>query len=477
MASAVAELRPHSFSRSTCRPLVTGLAMLSSDLVAIALAWSLAVSGYVATGAKLALSDCFGVITLAILLPAIFANCGFYPGAGIGPVEELRGVIRLTAAAYMSLVLLTFLVQATPYPRTILIFAWILTMLFVLVGRNLVRKAAGSLPWWGCPAVLFGAGPGSSAVLRVLRNDPGIGIRVHVAVDERGSDESFEDLPFVVGLNNIPGLVHQTRIKRAIIAGPVNSVSVAELVRAYGRYFPSLIVCPDIRMPMSLCAEGGGLGGLLVLGVREKLLSRPSRLYKRMVDVILSSVLLALLSPFFLLVACAVITTSEGPVFYGHRRIGRDGKAFKMWKFRTMVANADEVLERHLEQDAQLRMEWGRDHKLRRDPRVTTVGSFMRKCSVDELPQIWNVLRGDMSLIGPRPIVSAEISRYGAEFDVFLRVLPGLTGLWQVSGRNDTTYQERVELDSYYANNWSPWLDLYILSRTLRAVVSGRGAC
>jgi Undecaprenyl-phosphate galactose phosphotransferase WbaP len=451
--------------------------MLSSDLVAIALAWSVAVAGYVATGAKLALSDCFGVAALAILLPAIFANCGFYPGAGIGPVDELRGVIRFTTAAYVSLVLLLFLLQAAPYPRIILIVAWLLTMVFVLAGRNLVRRAAGSLPWWGCPAVLLGAGPGSSAVLRVLRNDPGIGIRVHVAVDERGSDESFEDLPFVVGLNNIPGLVHQTRIKHAIIAGPVSSFSVAELIRAYGRYFPRLIVCPEIRMPRSLRAEGSSLGGLLVLGVRERLLAHPSRLEKRIIDIILSSVLLALLSPAFILIACAVMITSEGPVFYGHRRIGRDGRAFKMWKFRTMVANADKVLEMHLEQDERLRTEWERDHKLRRDPRVTPVGSFLRKCSLDELPQIWNVLRGDMSLVGPRPIVSAEISRYGTEFDVFLRVLPGLTGLWQVSGRNDTTYQERVELDSYYANNWSPWLDLYILSRTLRAVVSGRGAC
>jgi Undecaprenyl-phosphate galactose phosphotransferase WbaP len=477
MASAVAELRPQSVSSSTCRPLVTGLAMLSSDLVAIALAWSIAVAAYMATGAKLALSDCFGVATLAILLPAILASCGFYPGAGIGPVDELRGIVRLTTAAYVSLVLLTFLLQAIPYPRIILILAWLLTMMFVLVGRNLVRKAAGSLPWYGCPAVLLGTGPGSDAVLRVLRNDPGIGIRVHVAVDERGSDVSLEDLPFVVGLNDIPLLVHQTRIRRAIIAGPVNAFSVAELIRVYGRYFHNLIVCPDIRMPLSLCAEGGPLGGLLVLGMRETVLSHPSRLYKKIVDVLLSSALLTLLLPVFILTACAVVTTSKGPIFYGHRRIGRDGKTFKMWKFRTMVANADRVLENHLKQDAQLRMEWERDHKLRRDPRVTPVGSFLRKCSLDELPQIWNVLRGDMSLVGPRPIVSAEISRYGADFDVFLRVLPGLTGLWQVSGRNDTTYQERVELDSYYANNWSPWLDLYVLSRTLRAVVSGRGAC
>jgi Undecaprenyl-phosphate galactose phosphotransferase WbaP len=477
MASAIAEFRPLSLSRSTCRPLVTGLAMLSSDLIAIALAWSVAVAETVATGGRLATAHGFGLATLGILLLPVFALCGLYPGAGIGPVEELRRVIRLTTAAYINLVLLTFLLRTDPYPRMTLVLAWILTITFVLVGRNLVRKVAASLPWWGCPAILLGGGAAACAVLRVLRNHPGIGIRVHVAVDDRGSDGSLQDLPLVVGLGNIPELVQRTKITRAIIAGPMNSFSVAELLRVYGQYFPSLIVCPDMRIPSSLCVEPSSMGGLLTLGMRQKLSSQRSKLYKRTVDVILSFLLAALLMPTFVLIACAVVLTSPGTVLYGHRRIGKDGRVFRMWKFRTMVPNADEVLQRHLEKDAQLRLEWERDHKLRRDPRVTPLGRLLRKCSLDELPQIWNVLLGDMSLVGPRPIVSAEIPKYGAQYDVFSRALPGLTGLWQVSGRNNTTYEERVELDSYYVHNWSPWLDLYILSQTFGAVVSGRGAC
>jgi lipopolysaccharide/colanic/teichoic acid biosynthesis glycosyltransferase len=133
-------------------------------------------------------------------------------------------------------------------------------------------------------------------------------------------------------------------------------------------------------------------------------------------------------------------------------------------------------LARHLDQHPELRTEWERDHKLRDDPRVTPVGRFLRKTSLDELPQLWNVFCGQMSLVGPRPIVDEEVPRYGESFKLFTRVRPGVTGMWQVSGRNDTTYTERVALDSYYVRNWSPWLDLYILAHTLRVVVMGKGA-
>jgi lipopolysaccharide/colanic/teichoic acid biosynthesis glycosyltransferase len=149
---------------------------------------------------------------------------------------------------------------------------------------------------------------------------------------------------------------------------------------------------------------------------------------------------------------------------------------FHALKFRTMVANADRLLEEHLSKDPALRAEWELNHKLKNDPRVTLVGRFLRRTSLDELPQIWNVIVGQMSLIGPRPIVAAEIGRYGDHFDVYSRVLPGITGLWQVSGRNDTTYRERVELDCYYVYNWSLWLDLHILSRTVSAVLARKGA-
>lgn len=172
-----------------------------------------------------------------------------------------------------------------------------------------------------------------------------------------------------------------------------------------------------------------------------------------------------------------LLTRREGsPAIYKHRRVGRDGKPFGCLKFRTMIPNADQVLRELLESNPELKAEWVRDHKLRNDPRVTALGRFLRRTSLDELPQIWNVIRGEMSLVGPRPVVREELLRYGRNVRAYLTTRPGITGLWQVTGRNDTDYRRRVALDTYYARNKSLILDLYILLKTTRVVLAGRGA-
>jgi Undecaprenyl-phosphate galactose phosphotransferase WbaP len=168
--------------------------------------------------------------------------------------------------------------------------------------------------------------------------------------------------------------------------------------------------------------------------------------------------------------------TSPGPVLFGHQRYGRDGQVFRAWKFRSMVQNANHILDEYLSNNPEAMREWLADHKLRNDPRVTPIGSLLRRFSLDELPQLFNVLLGHMSLVGPRPIVENEIERYADGYDLYRRVPPGITGLWQVSGRNNTTYQERVAFDRYYVRNWSVWLDLYILARTFRVVLQAEGA-
>lgn len=200
------------------------------------------------------------------------------------------------------------------------------------------------------------------------------------------------------------------------------------------------------------------------------------RLVKRSIDLCLSLGLAICFAPLMAALYVLVRTTSPGPVFYSQSRLGLDKVSFHAWKFRTMVQNADEVLEDYLNSDAALREEWDRDHKLKNDPRVTWIGGLLRKSSLDELPQIWNVLRGDMSLVGPRPIVEAEVIKYGETFDLYRKVMPGVTGLWQVSGRNNTTYEERVALDGRYARDWSLWFDICILVRTVKTVLLREGA-
>ncbi len=204
--------------------------------------------------------------------------------------------------------------------------------------------------------------------------------------------------------------------------------------------------------------------------------SMRARRIKRAMDVVLGLMLLMLSAPLFLLIGLAILIESGAPVFFRQERVGRGNRRFRIFKFRTMVRNADEVLEQHLANDPDAWLEWETTHKLRRDPRVTRVGRLLRRTSLDELPQLWNVLRGEMSLAGPRPITDAEIRRYGAAFPFYTLTRPGLTGLWQVSGRNDTTYRRRVELDVQYVRRWSPWLDLQLLLRTVRVVLIGKGA-
>lgn len=196
---------------------------------------------------------------------------------------------------------------------------------------------------------------------------------------------------------------------------------------------------------------------------------------KRSFDIVTAITALVVLAPLLLVVAMMIRLFDEGPALYRHRRIGRNGMPFDCLKFRTMVVDADRVLHRQLLSDREAAREWERDHKLKNDPRITPLGHILRKTSVDELPQLFNVLRGEMSFVGPRPIVSEEISKYGTRIADYLRARPGMTGKWQVSGRNDVGYEERVELDWQYVAQWSLLGDLAILVRTVFIVISARG--
>ena len=195
----------------------------------------------------------------------------------------------------------------------------------------------------------------------------------------------------------------------------------------------------------------------------------------RTADIVIAVVALIVLAPLLALVALIVYLSDRGPVIFAHQRLGRDGRSFGCLKFRSMVTDAQERLRHLLETDAEARAEWARDHKLRNDPRITPIGRFIRKTSIDELPQLWNVIRGEMSIVGPRPIVEAERARYGRYFRHYAAVRPGLAGLWQVSGRNDVSYRRRVACDVLYARRYSLRTNTAIMVKTVPAVLLSRG--
>lgn len=209
--------------------------------------------------------------------------------------------------------------------------------------------------------------------------------------------------------------------------------------------------------------------------LQTRLRSRSGGFFKSAFDRICAALGLILLAPLFVFLALKV-KQDGGPAFYGQRRVGQQGQEFKCWKFRSMIVDADKALERHLAENPRAREEWDREFKLKDDPRITPIGHFLRRSSLDELPQLYNVLKGEMSLVGPRPIVAAEKAYYGDKLGHYLAVKPGLTGLWQVSGRNDVSYEQRVALDAWYVENRSFWGDVLIILKTIYVVLARKGA-
>jgi Undecaprenyl-phosphate galactose phosphotransferase WbaP len=453
--------------------------MLSADLIALGLAGAISVyvrlffDGQFHPSLYLQLFPVLGLFILA------YATVGLYPGVAVSPVDEVRWTTLTTTLIYLVLAATIFLRrEGDVYSRGIFLMAWGLSLLFVLLGRVLVRALFATKRWWGYPVMVLGAGKTGEMVIRTLKHRPGIGLKpVLVLDDDPGKHGTLHGVPVVGGIELAPALAKNRQIPYAIVAMPgVPRDKLLSLLERYGQTFTHLLIIPDLFGLSSLWVDAKDLGGILGLEVQQKLLLPGARLAKFLIDQTATLIGGILILPFIVLIALLIKLDSPGPVFYRQLRIGRGGKHFKAWKFRSMVWNADVALEDYLMRHPELQESWEKDQKLKQDPRVTRVGRFLRHTSLDELPQLWNILKGDMSLVGPRPIVDEEIWRYGEKFSLYTKVTPGLTGLWQVSGRNNITYEERVNLDAYYVRNWSVWLDVYILIRTVWVVVSGEGA-
>ena len=203
---------------------------------------------------------------------------------------------------------------------------------------------------------------------------------------------------------------------------------------------------------------------------------KAGELGKTIFDFTLTFIGTICISPLLAYIAYRIKKEDPGPVIFKHMRVGKNGKSFPCYKFRSMCVDAKQMLEKYLRENPEARMEWERDFKLKNDPRITKSGTFLRKTSLDELPQIFNVLKGEMSLVGPRPVIKEELERYGEYVDDYLMVKPGITGMWQVSGRSDIDYTERVLLDSWYVRNWSVWIDIVMLVKTFKVVLLRKGA-
>jgi len=456
----------------------SSLCLLLSDFVAVAAVFWLAVFSKHASNPSLDLRFYLELFPLVLIFLTGFFSQGLYPAMLLHPAEEMRRVFHSVTAVILALVCITFFLKnGVQYSRYIILLSWVLVAPAVLLCRALMRKLMGRRSWWPMPAIVLGSGPAAEQVARSLM-DTQRGLRIAGVLLEHPIAAWNADLPPIIGhLSDAPMVCRRGSIRYGILAMPHRShAEIRQIIQDHCRGFQRILIITDLLGICCLGISPREIGTQVGLEIPQRLSYLAPKLMKRALDLIVGGVLVLLLIPLFLLICLAIKVTSRGPVFFSHRRFGRDGKAFPALKFRTMVIGADRILADHLERHPEQMLEWELCHKLKNDPRITRVGRWLRRYSLDELPQLFNILLGHMSLVGPRPIVKSEIARYATSYDLYTRVPPGLTGLWQVSGRNDTTYEERVAFDEYYIRNWSLWMDLYILARTFQSVVHAEGA-
>lgn len=418
---------------------------------------------------------------------------GLYPGVGLNNVIELR---KQTVAASVVFSVLALSWLATGHFNSadafFLISAYMACVIALPICRYLTQMLLGKTSWWGFPVLVFGCGPTARRVLIAMRHSTSRGLRPIGCVgspseifrDRQGTGEPVKVDDFLGTFEDAPRLIAQHKVQWVIGAMPESPPKeVARLFSQYAARASHRLLTTGISEFPYLWQSVRDCGGQAGIEIRDGLLMPSRQFFKRIFDLCAVVIGGLLISPLLLGIAVAIKLGSPGPVFYGQKRIGYGGKELKMWKYRSMFVNADTVLRDYLDKDPELRKEWEQTHKLKNDPRITKVGRFLRATSLDELPQLWNIFLGEMSLVGPRPIVDDTnydreyVVDYPEAFQLYLRVRPGLTGLWQVAGRRDRNYYLRPQLDAYYVRNWSIWLDLFLLTRTIKTVLRREGAC
>lgn len=459
--------------------LATIFIFLVTDLAVLVVGALAAVWARQLLGVSVELALYYQLLPLLAVFPVIYAGMGLYPGFGRGPVDELRRLTLGTSLAYLVLASTSFLFKSGfEFSRGVFLLAWVFSLIGVPLGRAAIRWQLARRRWWGEPVLVLGAGKTGRLLADALRLNPGLGLRpVALLDDDPEKRGTYEGIPVLGRLEVAATHVDRLGVSHAMVAMPgIGRARLVQILHQYLRRYPRVTVIPELFGVPSVWVVSRDFDGVLGLEIRNQLLHPSAQRIKRILDVTLSGLSLLLLSPVFALIAVAIKLDSPGPVLYGDNRIGRKGQRLTAWKFRTMVVNAEQELARILRDDPVAARQYEIYHKLPNDPRITRVGRWLRRWSLDELPQLWNVFRGEMSLVGPRAYLAREAPDMKEAANLILEVAPGITGLWQVSGRSHVTFADRLRLDQYYVQNWSIWLDLYLLARTIPAVLLGEGA-
>jgi len=486
-SSVLIEPKPRPGSTSAGAPILrfgrwywlTGVVLAAADLIVFAACGTAAVWLWTVVERQIVPGEYLALWPMLLVFLGVSAMVKLYPGVGTHPVEEFRRQGLVISLVFLVFATGTFMFKQGPvYSRAVFVIAWAMCFIAVPIARTVTKLIFKKTSWFGYPAVIFGNRHAVERLVAQLGRYPNLGLRTRAIVSsDPTAPTQIASIPVIDVQTLIPTLREAGKVPYALVGTEnMSRETIKHMLEGPLQSFRHVILIPDLPLPATLWMTGRDLGGMLGLEIEHRLLDPSRRLLKRSLDLLALCVLLPVFLPVFAVLAALIKMDSKGPVLIGLRRVGFSGKIFHQMKFRTMVVNNDHVLRDALARDPALKKEWDETQKLRNDPRLTRVGKWLRRTSVDELPQIFNVLIGQMSLVGPRPITTGETAKYEELASVYTKSLPGMTGLWQVSGRNDLSYDDRVTLDAYYVRNWSIWLDLYIVIKTVWVVLTGRGA-
>ncbi len=394
--------------------------------------------------------------------------------------NELGDILKISLILMLIDSTLNFLGR-WPDPDFAQIIIWPIATFLLIIMRMALKHFLTSIGGWVRPMVIIGGGGNAIETALAFKNEPLMGFDLaaflipvgQTKFDHTCKQRNGQPVPCVSLGKNPEHTLKSLGNPHVVLAFDKNEIyTFQDLIQQFGRQQQDMQIVPPLQgLPLyGMEINHFFSHEVLLLTIRNNLARRWPQLLKRIFDITASVFLLIIGSPVFLWIAAKVLA-SGGPLFYGHTRVGQNEKPFICYKFRTMLPKADKLLEELLARDPEAKAEWLRDFKLKNDPRITPIGQFLRKTSLDELPQLWNVLKGDMSLVGPRPIVKAELERYGTQVDYYLEAKPGITGLWQISGRNDVSYDTRVQLDAWYVKNWTFFNDIVILLKTVKVLL------
>jgi len=409
----------------------------------------------------------------------IFQILNLYPGVSLAPAEELKRFSIGSLLAYGSIIMSRYIENHDWDSITAaFIIGCAFSPVILITIRSMTHWLLYKTPLGGIPAVIYGSGNTGMLVVDCLLGSIRAGyIPVLILDDDPNGIDEYHGVPIIHDISMGPEIVSRYKIKMAMMTmSELDNQKLKHIMNSSVSAFRYNAYIPDFSSASTIWMSIRDFGGVLGWVSSNRLKMGWNLKLKRFMDIVIVSIGGIFLLPFLLFIALLIKITSPGPVLYKHKRLGMNGKYFYTYKFRSMVVDARERLEKLLESDPELRKEWNKNHKLANDPRITRIGNFLRRTSIDEFPQFINILKGEMSLVGPRPIVDEEVKKYGEDFNRVFSVRPGLTGLWQVSGRSETDYDARVAYDTYYLQSWSGWLDLWVVFMTFGAVVRGRGA-